>query len=46
MTRRASGSTGPHLRTPELEFRNHGIYGERTDEIAARFDEAVAGAEC
>ena len=30
---------------PELEFRNHGIWGERTDEIAARFDEAVAGAE-
>ncbi len=30
---------------PELEFRNHGIWGERTDEIAARFDEAVAGAD-
>jgi lysophospholipase L1-like esterase len=30
---------------PELEFRNFGIWGERTDEIAARFDEAVAGAE-
>ena len=24
---------------PELEFRNFGIWGERTDEIAARFDE-------
>jgi lysophospholipase L1-like esterase len=30
---------------PELEFRNHGIWGERTDEIAARFDEAVDGAD-
>jgi lysophospholipase L1-like esterase len=30
---------------PELELRNFGICGERTDEIAARFDEAVAGAE-
>jgi lysophospholipase L1-like esterase len=30
---------------PELGFRNHGIWGERTDEIAARFDEAVAGAD-
>jgi lysophospholipase L1-like esterase len=30
---------------PELEFRNFGIWGERTDEIAARFDSAVAGAE-
>src|SRR5579872_5075488 len=28
---------------PELEFRNFGIWGQRTDEIAARFDEAVAG---
>ena len=33
------------LRHPELEFRNHGIWGERTDEIAGRFDEAVAGAD-
>jgi lysophospholipase L1-like esterase len=32
-------------RFPELEFRNFGIWGERTDEIAARFDEAVASAE-
>jgi len=29
---------------PGLAFANHGIWGERTDEIAARFDEAVAGA--
>jgi lysophospholipase L1-like esterase len=33
------------LRHPELELRNFGIWGERTDEIAARFDEAVDGAE-
>ena len=30
---------------PQLDFRNHGVYGERTDQIAARFDEAVEGAE-
>jgi lysophospholipase L1-like esterase len=29
---------------PELEFANHGIWGQRTDEIAARFDDAVDGA--
>jgi lysophospholipase L1-like esterase len=29
---------------PTLEFRNFGIWGERTDEIAARFDEAIADA--
>lgn len=33
------------LRHPELEFANHGIWGQRTDEILARFDEAVAGAD-
>jgi lysophospholipase L1-like esterase len=33
------------LRHPGLELRNFGIWGQRTDEIAARFDEAVAGAE-
>ena len=33
------------LRYPELEFRNFGIWGQRTDEIAARFDDAVAGAD-
>ena len=27
-----------------LEFRNCGIYGQRTDEIAARLDECAAGA--
>jgi lysophospholipase L1-like esterase len=30
---------------PELAFRNHGIWGERTDEIAARFVDAVDGAD-
>jgi lysophospholipase L1-like esterase len=30
---------------PGLELRNHGVWGERVDEIAARFDEAAAGAE-
>jgi lysophospholipase L1-like esterase len=30
---------------PERDFRNHGVYGERTDQIAARFDEGVGGAE-
>ena len=30
---------------PELDFRNHGVCGERTDQIAARFDVAVEGAE-
>jgi lysophospholipase L1-like esterase len=33
------------LRRPELDFRNFGILGERTDEIAARFDEAVVDAD-
>ena len=27
-----------------LDFRNHGVYGQRTDEIAARLDVAAAGA--
>ena len=31
-------------RNPGLELRNHGAYGERTDEIAARLDNAVQGA--
>ena len=31
-------------RHPGLELRNHGVYGERTDEIAARLDSAVRGA--
>jgi lysophospholipase L1-like esterase len=30
---------------PELELRNFGIWGERTDEIATRFNDAVAGAD-
>ncbi len=29
---------------PQLDFRNHGVYGERTDQIAARFDGVVGGA--
>jgi lysophospholipase L1-like esterase len=33
------------LRHPEVELRNFGIWGERTDEIAARLDEAAAGAD-
>jgi len=32
------------LRYPRLELRNFGIWGQRVDEIAARFDEAVEGA--
>ena len=31
--------------TPQLDFCNHGVCGERTDQIAARFDAAVEGAE-
>ena len=30
---------------PRLEFRNHGICGQRTDEIRARLDDASAGAD-
>lgn len=33
------------LRHPELELRNFGIWGQRTDEIAARLEDAVAGAD-
>jgi lysophospholipase L1-like esterase len=29
---------------PSLELRNHGVYGERTDEIATRLETAAAGA--
>ena len=32
------------LRHPELELRNFGVWGERTDQIALRFDAAVDGA--
>ena len=30
---------------PRLEFRNCGIYGQRTDEIAARLDECTRGVD-
>jgi lysophospholipase L1-like esterase len=30
---------------PTLDFRNHGVYGERTDQIAERLDEAADGAD-
>jgi lysophospholipase L1-like esterase len=30
---------------PRLQIRNCGIYGQRTDEIAARLDECAGGAE-
>jgi lysophospholipase L1-like esterase len=33
------------LQNPELEFRNHGVYGERTDEIALRLAAAAEGVE-
>ena len=33
------------LRDPRLAFRNCGIYGQRTDEIALRLDECATGAE-
>jgi lysophospholipase L1-like esterase len=33
------------LRYPQLELRNFGIWGQRVDEIAGRFDEAVVGAD-
>ena len=32
-------------RDPRLEFRNCGIYGQRTDEIRARLDECARGAD-
>ena len=32
-------------RDPRLRFRNCGVYGERTDEIAARFEGCAAGAD-
>jgi lysophospholipase L1-like esterase len=32
-------------RVPALELRNHGVYGERTDEIAARLEAVVEGAD-
>ena len=33
------------LEDTRLEFRNCGVYGERTDEIALRLEECVVGAE-
>jgi lysophospholipase L1-like esterase len=30
---------------PGLDLRNHGVYGERTDEIAARLEAAAEGAD-
>jgi lysophospholipase L1-like esterase len=33
------------LRDPRLEFRNCGVYGERTDEIARRLEACAAGAD-
>ena len=33
------------LRDPRFEFRNHGIYGQRTDEIAARLEGCAVGAD-
>jgi len=32
-------------RDATLELRNHGVYGERTDQIAARLDDCVRGAD-
>ena len=34
-----------HKQHPELEFRNCGVYGERTDQIAARLDTCAKGAQ-
>jgi len=33
------------LAMPEIEFRNCGVYGERTDEIALRLERCVPGAD-
>jgi lysophospholipase L1-like esterase len=33
------------LRDPRIEFRNYGIYGQRTDEIAARLENCAVGAD-
>jgi lysophospholipase L1-like esterase len=33
------------LRDPRLEFRNCGVYGQRTDEIAARLEDCARGAD-
>lgn len=34
-----------HKQHPELEFRNCGVYGERTDQIAKRLDACAKGAK-
>ncbi len=34
-----------HKAHPDLRFRNCGVYGERTDEIAARLDKCAKGAQ-
>ncbi|HZQ63902.1 MAG TPA: GDSL-type esterase/lipase family protein [Gaiellaceae bacterium] len=34
-----------HKAHPDLQFRNCGVYGQRTDEIAARLDACAAGAQ-
>jgi lysophospholipase L1-like esterase len=34
-----------HRERPQLRFRNCGVYGERTDEIAKRLDECAQGAQ-
>ena len=44
-TRAAPTSTGPQKADPKLEFRNCGVFGERTDEIAARLDQCADGAD-
>jgi len=33
------------LRLPDVRFRNCGVFGERTDQIAARLDDCARGAE-
>ena len=33
------------MKDPRLDFRNCGVYGERTDEIASRLESCVEGAE-
>ena len=44
-TSAASGSGGRRSRTGRLEFRNHGVCGEGTEQIAARLGVAAAGAD-
>ena len=39
------GVVGDARRRRTLDLRNHGVYGERTDEIAARLEAAARGAE-